>query len=94
MMAKKLIGHADCPECGLEADVGLDKNGHPYRFCPDCEAQHFTRGKEKLVESLKKKTRPLTARENPLPGPAPDPAPAPGPAPAPAAAKKRATMFG
>ena len=93
MMAKKLIGHVDCPECGFpDAEVGDDKNGHPYRFCPDCEAQHFTRGKVKLVEALKKKMRPLTARETPLPGPAP--APSPAPAPAPAVVKKRATVFG
>lgn len=70
-MAKKLVGHMTCPECGFEdAEVGEDKNGNPYRHCPDCNAQFFTRGDATRVKNLKAKMRPI----NPAPG---DPAQAP-----------------
>ena len=76
-MPKKLIGHVACPECNFpDAEVGEDKNGHPYRFCPDCNAQYFTRGDEIKVKNLRAKMRPLTGLPNEPPKPA-DPPPPP-----------------
>ncbi len=63
-MAKKLIGHMACPECGFsDAEVGEDKNGHPYRHCPDCNAQYFTRGDPGRIAKLKEKMRPVKTGE-------------------------------
>jgi predicted nucleic acid-binding Zn-ribbon protein len=48
-MASDLIGRASCPECGFASahiKIKTDKEGaHPYRHCPDCGAQYFTRTK-------------------------------------------------
>ena len=71
-MVKKLVGHVQCPECDFaDADVGEDKKGHLYRYCPECNAQFFTHGHAKRAANLKKRMRPLAA-----PTPAADPAPA------------------
>lgn len=47
-MGKEIIGHMDCPECGRAgAQIKLQKNGRPYRFCADgCQAQFFARNDE------------------------------------------------
>jgi hypothetical protein len=59
-MAKKLVGHAECPECGFaDAEIGEDKGGNLYRFCPDCNAQYFTRGREGALANLRKQMRPV-----------------------------------
>ena len=64
-MAKNLIGHCKCPECGFEdAEIAKDKSGNPYRFCPDCNAQYFARGDAKRADALLKKMR-----EAPAPAP-------------------------
>lgn len=88
-MAKNLIGHMSCPECGHDgAEVGLDKSGHPYRVCilGECEgAQHFTHGKPGRVKNLLKRTRFVAgfdsaslAKKYGIELPAPAPAPQPG----------------
>lgn len=58
-MAKpELIGLTDCPECHFpDAEVRNDKSGSPYRFCPDCESQYFTRGESKRAKNLMSKIR-------------------------------------
>jgi hypothetical protein len=67
-MTKKLIGHMQCPECDFaDAEVGEDKNGHPYRHCPECNAQVFTRGDPVRVVNMKKKMRPVKSAGNPAP---------------------------
>jgi hypothetical protein len=38
-----VLGHIDCPVCGLDMDVKKDKNGHAMGYCPDCSQQLFTR---------------------------------------------------
>lgn len=90
MAAGKLVGHALCPECDLDgAEVKEDKNGHLYRWCPDCNAQYFTRGDDRRMRNLRAKMRPLPpAAAVPAAPPAPSPKPIPGEA-APPAEKKR-----
>lgn len=79
MARAELIGHMECPECGFhDAEVRPDKSGSPYRFCPDCTAQYFTRGGVK-AKNLLEKVRKITSDSQP---PAPE-APAAAPAPAP-----------
>lgn len=59
MARGELIGLMKCPECGFDdAEVRPDKSGAPYRFCPDCTAQYFTRGGEKAKNLLAKVRRP------------------------------------
>ena len=58
MARAELIGLMDCPECGFkEAEVRPDKSGSPYRFCPDCTAQYFSRGGEKAKALMAKVRR-------------------------------------
>ena len=93
-MAKNLIGHCDCPECGKEAEVGKDKRDNLYRYCPDCNAQYFTRGDKQRTENVLAKTRLLKVEAPPAPEQS-KPAATPAPAAAPAAPpKKPATAFG
>lgn len=67
MARGELIGMCDCPECGFaDAEVRPDKTGAPYRFCPDCTAQFFTRGVPHKVKNLLAKLR----KSEPLPAPA------------------------
>jgi predicted RNA-binding Zn-ribbon protein involved in translation (DUF1610 family) len=46
-MASELLGRTACPECGFahaHIKIKTDKEGaNPYRHCPDCGAQYFTR---------------------------------------------------
>ena len=58
MARADLIGLMICPECGLDgAEVRPDKSGAPYRFCPDCTAQYFTRGNPVKVKNLMSKIK-------------------------------------
>ena len=61
-MAKPpLLGMCDCPECGLKdcAEVRNDKSGAPYRYCTDCSAQYFTRGRPVSARNLLEQMRPI-----------------------------------
>lgn len=59
---KTLLGHVQCPECDFpDAEVKTDKAGHPYRYCPDCNAQTFTRGHAKRAKNMMAKMRPVGA---------------------------------
>lgn len=61
MAAKTPLGHVECPECGFEAaEIRADKNGHLYRYCPDCSAQYFTRGELVREKNLRARMRPVT----------------------------------
>lgn len=43
-MKKEILGTMKCPECGHDAaEVKAQKNGLPYRYCPECDAQYFAR---------------------------------------------------
>lgn len=56
----KVIGHMPCPECGLAgAEIKVDKGLNPYRWCPDCNAQYFTRGDPRRVKNLTAKMTPV-----------------------------------
>lgn len=40
-------GLMTCPECGYEhAEIKSAKSGFKYRYCPDCNAQYFTRNQQ------------------------------------------------
>ena len=97
---RKLIGHVQCPDCDHpDAEILLDKNEHPYRWCPECNAQTFTRGDKKRVENMKRRMRPVTPPAPPPPGtspaaPPPKPAAPSGPASGAADLKKKFTLMG
>lgn len=58
MARGELLGLCNCPECGFpDAEVRPDKSGSPYRFCPDCTAQYFSRGNEQKKANLLKQIR-------------------------------------
>lgn len=57
-----ILGHLDCPLCGLEGDVREDKNGNPFFFCPDCTCQILTHGKHRAKLMLEK-MRPVAIQE-------------------------------
>lgn len=48
-MASDILGRSACPECGFASahiKIKTDKEGaHPYRHCPDCGSQYFTKNK-------------------------------------------------
>ena len=83
MPKRELIGHLpECPLCGpgFEMEVRLDKNGHPYAWCPDCTVQILTHGGHR-AEKMRARMKPLEASK-PDPEPEP-PAPAAQPVPEP-----------
>ena len=52
-----------CPECDfLMAEVKTDKNEHPYRYCPNCNTQTFTRGEPKRIANMLKKMQPVESQ--------------------------------
>lgn len=56
----QVIGHQVCPECDRSgAEIKVDKAGNPYRWCPDCNAQYFTRGDPRRVKNLASKMTPI-----------------------------------
>ena len=64
MTKGQIIGHMDCPDCDFDnAEIKLDKNEHPYRYCSDCSTQTFTRGEPKRVENMLKKMRPVEIKQ-------------------------------
>lgn len=87
--SRPVLGLCTCPECDHpDAEVKADKNGFPYRYCPECCAQYFTHGVPDKVKRLLTKIRAGSAPPAPAPDPAPPPEqnpapPAPEPAPAP-----------
>ena len=84
---KNPMGYTACPECGFpDAEVGNTKNGLPYRFCPDCNAQYFPRTADTAAR-LTAKMRPVTVPGTEPPAPIPN-APAPAPAPEPPPPRK------
>lgn len=95
MARGELIGLCECPECGfVDAEVRPDKSGSPYRFCPDCTAQYFSRGVPHKVKHLLAKVRKITTTEGQSGTPAaPDVAMATPAAPDPAPAKPARKKF-
>lgn len=73
-MASKMIGRADCPECGFKAAHVKQSEKCTYRYCPECGAQHHAKT-ERQVADLLKKTRLID------PTPTPTPTESPGAAP-------------
>ena len=44
MAKREVFGVMVCPECGHDAaEVKPQKSGLAYRWCPECNAQYFTR---------------------------------------------------
>lgn len=96
MAKREVLGTMDCPECGKSgAEVKEQKNGMAYRWCPECNAQYFTRtpetdarlrakigGAKPVTVSLQEpeaKTAPMPAPKPKAAAPAPMPAPIPKP---------------
>ena len=71
-MAREIIGHMACPECGGAAEVKRTKAGLAYRWCLDCHAQYFPRTAEASDRLLQKcgAAKPPTVTA-PAPAPAP-----------------------
>lgn len=62
MAKKEAVGHMVCPECGFpDAEIKEDKNGNPYRYCPDCSAQYMTHGRPHKVKNLMERMKPVAA---------------------------------
>lgn len=77
-MAREVIGHMDCPECGSEAEVKRTKAGLAYRWCTECNAQYFPRTVEASERLIAKcggaKPAPEPVREQePVKAQAPEP---------------------
>lgn len=73
MVQKSPLGHMACPECGFpDAEIKADKNGNPYRYCPDCSAQYMTHGRPHKVANLTARMRPIAAAVQALPGQPPE----------------------
>jgi len=87
MPKRELIGHLpECPLCGpgFEMEVRLDKNGHPYAWCPDCTVQILTHGGHR-AEKMRARMKPVEASqpepEPPAPAAPAQPVPEPEPEP-------------
>lgn len=74
-MASKMVGRAECPECGFAAAHVKQSEKCLYRYCPDCGSQHYAKS-PRQVEDLMKKTR-LDSSATPSPSPTPSPSATP-----------------
>ena len=72
-MASKMVGRAECPECGFAAAHVKQSEKCLYRYCPDCGSQHYAKS-PRQVEDLMKKTR-LDSSATPSPTPSPSATP-------------------
>lgn len=66
-MGREVLGTMVCPECGHQgAQVKAQKNGKPYRYCPQCDAQYFARSDAAAAALLAKigKAAPAPAAQN------------------------------
>lgn len=90
-MAREILGHMECPECGGAAEVKKTKAGLAYRWCLDCHAQYFPRTAEasdRLLQKCGAAKPPTVTATAPAPAPSPAPAAAKPPAATPAPAPK------
>lgn len=55
-MASKMVGRADCPECGFKSAHVKQSEKCLYRYCPDCGSQHYAKS-ERQRSDLMAKTR-------------------------------------
>jgi len=53
-MASRLIGRAQCPECGFAAAHVKESDKCTYRYCPECGSQHHARTDRQKSDLLKK----------------------------------------
>lgn len=79
------VGNLDCPVCDFkDGEIRPDRNGHLYFYCPDCNAQIFTRGCQVKEGGFRRKMRAIAAaveqvaqevkaEEKPEPEPKPEP---------------------
>ena len=74
-MASKIIGRANCPECGFEHAHVKQSDKCIYRYCPECQSQHHARTERQRTD-LMAKTRLLPTPTEPSPTPRePEPTP-------------------
>lgn len=72
-----MLGRTPCPECGFGAAHVKQAEGEgkrPYRYCPECSAQYYTRTNRQAADLMAK------TRDKPAPAAAPAAPPAPAPA--------------
>lgn len=95
-MKKPIEGHIACPICDhAEAEVKRDKNESLYIFCPECNAQFFTRGCARKQNAIRGKMRQFVRPETEntaVPEEKPEVPTSPQP-PQPQPAKKRAGLL-
>lgn len=56
-MASRMIGRTACPECGFKAAHVKESEKCLYRYCPDCNSQHYAKSERQRAD-LMAKTRP------------------------------------
>ena len=90
-MASRIVGRAECPECGFDAAHVKESEKCIYRYCPECGSQYMAKSDAQRANLLKK-TRPnepvAHASASAATGNPPSATPTPAPPP-PAAAAKR-----
>ena len=59
-MASRMVGRAECPECGFQSAHVKESDKCLYRYCPECGSQHHART-ERQRANLTEKMRPLDA---------------------------------
>ncbi len=59
-MASRMLGRADCPECGFKSAHVKESEKCVYRYCPECGSQHYAKT-ESQRSNLLKKTRLIEA---------------------------------
>lgn len=102
-MASRMIGRASCPECGFKAAHVKESEKCLYRYCPECNSQHYAKSERQRAD-LMAKTRTIdatpTGSEPSAPPTATEPSATTGsatptatPAPPPAPAPKRRGLF-
>lgn len=57
-MGSKIIGRAQCPECGFKAAHIKQSEKCVYRYCPECHSQTFART-DRQAEQMRKGMTPV-----------------------------------
>ena len=63
-MASRIVGRADCPECGFKSAHVKESEKCLYRYCPECGAQHYAKTDAQRAH-LMAKTRPTGTSASP-----------------------------
>lgn len=94
-MAREILGHIDCPHCGLDKGmrITLDKSGAPFGYCEgDCSGQMRVGGNAARVAKFYARHPHLNQGAIAVSAPVPAPAPKPEAKPEKIAPKKAAPV--